>query len=387
MTRTSRWLATCSLALLCSAPATSAAGAPLSVSENSVSAVRLSAGKQIEQIIVDHKSAHPEIVGEAITVVTPKWSWSGATGGIPGSKERLTERHLFRIASVSKPFVAAAVLRLMEMGKVDITRAIDLYISDDTAKRLRSGGYDPALITVRQLLSHTSGICNFAGTAQFMAVVERDPQHRWTRGEQIQLAADHCKAEGAAGTVFAYSDTGYIILGEIIERETGKMLGPAVRDLINYKAIGLTDTYWEQTEPRPRAARFSGAMLDGIDMTAHDHSFDLYGGGGLISTTSDLARFFQALVEGRIFRQKRTLAALLAVPSVRRSENLPLMANGVILYPLGRFICIGHSGFWGQFVAYCPENGVAIAWSTNNNRHTTMNDSVIQKIIAVLDMK
>lgn len=342
---------------------------------------------QLQRIIDDHRKANPEIVGEAITVTTPTWAWSGATGGIPGSKEPLTERHLFRIASVTKPFVAAAILRLMEMGKVDITRPIDTYVSSDTAERLRSGGYDPAVITARHLLNHTSGICNFAGAPQFTEMVQREPQHRWTRGEQIQFAIDHCRPEGEPGAVFAYSDTGYIILGEIIERQTGKALGPAVRDLINYKAIGLTDTYWERMEPRPRSTRFSGAMLDGIDMTDHDHSFDLYGGGGLISTNIDLARFFEALVEGRIFKRKATLAVLLTAPSAKRPEGLPLLANGVTLYPVGRFICIGHRGFWGQFAVYCPENGIAIAWSTNNSSHAAKGADVTQEVAAALGME
>jgi len=384
----SGWTAAClALALLCGCPPARAQSAPPSLVTNETAAGRASVEEQIQKAIDEHLKANPEIVGEAITVMTPAWTWSGATGGVAGSNKRLTKHHLFRIASVTKPFVAAAILRLMEMGKIDITRPIETYVSGDTARRLRSGGYDAAVITVRQLLSHTSGICNFADTPQFVEIVTREPKHHWTRSEQIQFAVDHCKPAGKPGTMFAYSDTGYIILGEVIERQTGKALGSAVHGLIDYKAIGLTDTYWERMEPRPRLARFAGAMLDGIDMTSHDHSFDLYGGGGLISTTRDLACFFQALIEGRIFERKSTLAVLLTISFVKRPEGLPLFANGVALYPLGRFICIGHTGFWGQLALYCPENGVAIAWSTNNSRHASVNDSVIQKVGAALDMK
>ena len=387
MTRMYRWPAAfSSLVLLCGAQAAPAQSASSARSENGDRAASFSAAQRVRQIIEDHRKANPEIVGEAITVATPGWTWSGASGGIAGSKERLTDRHLFRIASVTKSFVAAAVLRLMEMGKVDITRPIDSYVSRDTAEHLRNGGYDPSVITVRQLLNHTSGICNFADTAQFQETVLRAPHRRWTRGEQIQYAVDHCKPEGEPGTVFAYSDTGYIILGEIIERQTGKALGPAVRNLIDYKAIGLNDTYWEQMEPRPDGARFSGAVLNGIDMTGYDHSFDLYGGGGLISTTGDLARFFRALVEGRVFEQRSTLAILLTVPSVKRPEGAPMYADGVTFFPLGRFTCIGHQGFWGQFAVYCPENGVAIAWSMNHNRQATISDTVPQAVAAALGM-
>lgn len=352
-----------------------------------VATANLAAGKHLLQILVDHQKANPEIVGEAITVTTPEWSWSGATGAVPGSSERLTERHLFRIASVTKPFVAASILRLMEMGKLDITRPIYAYVSADTNRRLRGGGYDPTAITVRQLMSHTSGLCNFGDSPEFAESVKRDSHHHWTRGEQIQFAVDHCEPAGAPGSVFAYSDTGYIILGEIIERATGNALGPAVRHLIDYKAIGLVDTYWEQMERQPRPGAFSGAMLSNIDMTHHDHSFDLYGGGGLISTTGDLARFFRALFEGHIFKRPNTLAALLNVPAAKRTEGLPLLANGVTLYPVGRFNCIGHHGFWGQLVVYCPENRVAIAWSTNNSSHATNGANVTQEIAAALGMQ
>ena len=346
----------------------------------------IEAGKRFQEIITDHQMANPEIIGEAVTIATPTWTWSGATGGVPGSKQPLTAHHAFRIASVTKPFVAAAILRLMEMGKVDITRSVDLYVSGDTATCLRSGGYDPAIITARQLLSHTSGICNFAGTDPFIEMVESEPHHRWTRGEQIQLAIDHGKPEGEPGSVVSYSDTGYVILGEIIERQTGKALGQAVRDLIDYGAVGLADTYWEQTESRPRRSQFSGAMLGDIDMTNHDHSFDLYGGGGLISTNGDLVRFFQALLEGRVFQQRNTLAALLTVPSVERPRGELTFANGVALYPFGRFIGFGHQGHWGQFAIQCPENGVTIAWSTNHSGDATNGADVRQQLASALGM-
>src|SRR5205807_7846965 len=114
---------------------------------------------------------------------------------------------------------------------------------------------------------------------------------------------------------YSYADTGYVILGEIVERTTGKPLPAAVSDLLKLKSLGIRSTYFESLEPPPpgalpRAHQYLGAA----DIHDIDPSFDLYGGGGQVSTTADLSRFFKALFQGRVFDHPETLAAGLVSP-------------------------------------------------------------------------
>jgi CubicO group peptidase (beta-lactamase class C family) len=106
----------------------------------------------------------------------------------------------------------------------------------------------------------------------------------------------------APGERFAYSDTGYVILGEVIEVAMGQALGPAVRQLLGFDALGLQRTHWEQQEPDPLAGLRARQCLREHDTAGLDASFDLHGGGGLVSTVDELCHFTSALCQGRIFR-------------------------------------------------------------------------------------
>jgi D-alanyl-D-alanine carboxypeptidase len=339
--------------------------------------------KQLQAAITEHKAATPVIAGEIISVWTPKWKWSGATGKVSGSQIPLTPQHSFRIASVTKSFTAAAILRLMETGRLDVTKPINDLVSKETSALLIAGGYDPAKITVQQLMSHTSGIYDYATDGKFTAKVISDPTHQWTRSEQIKHAMDNGKPIGKPGQFVSYSDTGYIILGEIIERKTGQNLASAVRSLLRFQKLGLADTYWEQAERKPGTSKasFTGNMFQDLDLTQANHSFDLFGGGGLISTTQDLNIFFRALVRGEVFDDRRTLAVLLTIPRAKQGEGEhDVYGNGVYPIQFGRNHCFGHGGFWGIAAFYCPASDITVTWTMNYAGEVSDKVDIFQRI-------
>jgi D-alanyl-D-alanine carboxypeptidase len=336
---------------------------------------------RLDALLAEHRASSPNIPGEVLTVVTPQWHWSGATGYANGKSTPMTVNQTFRIASVTKPYTAAAVLRLMEMGKLDITKPIAALISDASAAALRKGGYDPSTITVQQLLSHTSGIYDYAQDENFTARVMADPAHHWTRIEQINHAMTYGKPIDLPGKSYAYSDTGYVLLGEIIERQTGQNLGRAVRTLLRFDRLKLQRTYWEQLEPKPANASIAAHFIGKVDMTGANPSLDLFGGGGIVSTVGDTAIFYRALVRGDVFDDRRTLAVMMTSVGAKRPVGDPGMHNnGLYLVRMGRWQCWGHAGFWGQLVAYCPESDVTFAWTfnqaevSNDNMHKFAND-------------
>jgi D-alanyl-D-alanine carboxypeptidase len=151
----------------------------------------------------------------------------GVRGGQPGS---LTPGRPFRIASNTKTFTAAATLRLVEQGAIGLDDPLAERASPELVALLRQDGYAVDAITIRQLLQHTSGLYDYAEDPNDEAEVTADPGRRWIRADQVREATRLGDPLGPPGQQFAYSDTGYILLGDIIERATGKTLGAAYRD-------------------------------------------------------------------------------------------------------------------------------------------------------------
>ncbi|WP_169928549.1 serine hydrolase domain-containing protein [Labilithrix luteola] len=256
----------------------------------------------------------------------------------------------FRIASVTKTFVAAAVLRLVEDGRLGLDAPIGGLLPAPYPSILKDGGYDPDAITVHQLLAHTSGLYDYAQTDAYVEAVFSEPTHVWTREEQVRFAMTHGKPVGKPGEVFEYSDTGYVLLGAIIETITGKGLAAALRELDRFEALGLTHTWLETLEPAPADAQPRAPQTyGGVPLTTIDASSDLWGGGGLVSTVHDVEAFFRALFGGRVFSKPETLTTMLT----RTAASEP-GALGIFTKEIEGTTCFYHEGFWGILSLHCP---------------------------------
>jgi D-alanyl-D-alanine carboxypeptidase len=341
--------------------------------------------EELKAALMANMSGDSAIAGEALFVRTSKWEWSGAVGNADRKTETMTPFHAFRTGSVTKPFVAAATLRLMEMGSIDIAASIGGYVSDDTKALLTRGGYDVPKITVQQLLGHTSGIYDYGRDTKYLEQAIGNQLYAWTRREQIVFAMENGKPVALPGTAYDYSDTGYIILGEIIERTTGKNIGLSVRELLDYKKLGLVETYWEQLETKPGLAPFAPNSFFGQDLRDADHSFDLYGGGGIISTVRELGVFYRALALGQVFEKSSTLTTLLYVQPVERGKN-NIEGNGIIYSTIGSTECIGHGSVWLVSVNYCPAKDVTISWTVNNSGDLEPFSQTLQKLGSILGL-
>jgi len=281
-------------------------------------------------------------------------NWAGALGsadGAGGPPARVDQP--FRIASVTKTFVATAVLKLVENRRFTLETPIAGLVAPATARRLGEAGADPSAISVGQLLTHRSGLFDYAQTPEYVEQVLAAPQRCWTRAEQLELALT-VTPPIESDVVFAYSDTNYILLGEILERATGQSLAAALRTLIDYRRVGLRNTWLESEEPAPagigpRLHQFLG----GVDTHDFDPSFDLYGGGGLVSTTQDLATVFRALLRGRILAPATVAAMTSDVYGGGFAQEA--YAVGLTAFYIGDTACLGHTGVYGILAAHCPE--------------------------------
>jgi D-alanyl-D-alanine carboxypeptidase len=317
----------------------------------------------ITALIDSFHHALPETKGIIVHVEAPgqKLSWSYATGASDTvSGHKLSAAQPVLTASNTKTYVAAAILRLQEMKKLTIEQSVDELLPSGSRELLRSDGYDLKAIRVKHLLSHSSGIDDYVNDAYFEEV-DANRRKRWTREEQIKLAATVGKPLGAPGDTFKYADVNYLLLTEIIESKTGKAFPAAIRELLQYDRIGLAQTWFTTLEPEPEKhapPAHQYWMKKHWDAQDFDPSWDLYGGGGIVATAGDMARFFQALFDRRIIKDSATLALM----------HRPVMQGDPHNYCLGiRVLSIGgypawyHGGFWGTDAAYFPDLDASIA--------------------------
>ncbi len=316
--------------------------------------------------------------------------WEAAVGvSDAASGAGLTARQPLRIASITKTYVAAAVLRLHEDGVVALDAPVGDHLLPATVRALRGGGYDPLTITLRMLLQHTSGVADYATTEAFLGRVLTEPSHRWTRAEQLQLAMDVSRPIGAPratpGTEFGYSDTGYILLGEVLEQVTGDPLHTALHQLLSFDALGLDATWLESVEPPPPGAPpRPHQYLDSTDTWAFDPSFDLFGGGGLVASLADASRFLRALFEGDVFRDPETLALMTSVTPVSVAATEGGYGMGIARVRYAGVDCFGHGGFWGTVVRYCPEPDVLVAGAVTSTAGRAMLDGLVRRTLTFM---
>lgn len=341
-------------------------------------------GTAFQEVLDDFVASSTRIHGAMLHVEVPAigLSWSGASG--VDDKQAQTTLHPaqpFRIASVTKTFVAATVLRLVEEGKLALSEPISRYISQTHQDLLKEDRYDLDKITIQHLLSHTSGLFDYAlGNENYPNLVAARPQYRWSRTEQLKAAIEYGDPYGMPGETYHYSDTGYILLGEIIESVYDTTMAEAMRVLLNYDELALNETWLESVEAHPEESlpRVHQYFQE-YDTYTWDPSMDLYGGGGLVSTTFDLARFFYLLFNDSVFKSPDTDELMLTQTelSARLSDaksgvvqfEVPEVTDyrlGVDAFKLYGMDVYAHTGFWGVLVAYIPAIDASIAINIPN---------------------
>lgn len=219
---------------------------------------------------------------------------------------------IFRIASITKQFTAVMVLKLAEQGKLSLSDPISKYFPDFP----KAEG-----ITVRHLLDHTSGIHNYTDKAFFEQRAWRD---RDSKEMLALIAGQDDLIDFPVGTDFRYNNSGYTLAGLVIEKVTGRGYGAAFDDLIA-KPLGLRDTaYDDERAIVPRRSKGFG-VRDGKIVFARPLAVSVTGGaGGLRSTATDLLRWHQALLGGKVLKPESL--ALMIEPG-KLSDGRPSTAN------------------------------------------------------------
>jgi CubicO group peptidase (beta-lactamase class C family) len=298
-----------------------------------------------------------------------------------------------RIASVTKTYTAATILRLVEIKKLSLHDPIEQHASPGLIDVLRSGGYDTSAITILHLLQHSSGIADYAGNEDnyqgpFQEAVLSNPLKNWTRIEQVEFAVKNYVPVCEPGHEFHYSDTGYILLGDIIERATQQTYAAAMRSLLHYSKLGLGSTYLEDSEPVPdHLLPQAHAYAGDFDLSDIDASYDLFGGGGIVATVQDVSKFFAALFDSSIFEHESTLNVMVGkgVSPLQASVDEPAHLS---LYPrnVGSERCYQHSGFSGITALYSPGRATSVTFTIlqSNTSSSVHEDELLKDVLAMI---
>jgi CubicO group peptidase (beta-lactamase class C family) len=194
---------------------------------------------------------------------------------------------IFRIGSVTKQFTAAGILLLADRAKLSLDDDITKYVPD-----LDTGG---RRITLEHLLTHTSGIANYTDLPAWRSSWGSD----LTPPQIIDLFR-HAPLTGEPGAAWRYSNSGYILLGAVIEKVTGRPYAEFMRNQV-FLPLGLTQTMYD--DPRrvlPRRARGYVRDGDGFANAPYLSMTQPFAAGALVSTVDDLARWDAALTAGRL---------------------------------------------------------------------------------------
>ena len=291
--------------------------------------------------------------GAILHVDSPKLGhWTGAAGlGRVTPRVAMHPRDRFRAGSIIKPFVAVVVLQLAERGQLSLDSRLPAVMPSGTARRIPHAHG----ITVRMLLGHRSGIAEW-DTPDIDEYIARHPAKIWTLQEILALAAKHPPVF-APGTGFFYSNTDYNLLGLIIEHVTGRSWrGEIARRVI--APLNLRRTYL----PTPGHRSIQGDHAHGyrevngkiVDVTRIDPSVaGAAGGGALVTTLDDLARFLDAVFAGRLFQRRRTLREMLTLAPAQSDGGLTGYGLGIEQRTLpGGIQLIGHLGTAGGYRSY-----------------------------------
>ncbi len=337
------------------------------------------------QTVVDRTLAeNPIAPGIVVHVTCPglDLDWTGTAGTVSHDDPTpLAANHTVRIASNTKTYTAAAMLRLVEQGRLGLDDPLGRHLMVEERALLAGDGYDLDAITLRHVLSHTAGLADHSDGDTYGERIFAEPQHHWTRHEVLTMCVKLFDPVGAPGERYKYSDTGYVLLGAIIERTTGRNLGEATRDLIDYRRLGLDATWWETLEPQPTTAGPRAHQYYGeVDCTDFHPSFDLYGGGGLVCDARDLAAFMRALLAGTVLHDEATLAAM-------TGSGTPPYRLGLMCMELGGSLAWGHQGFWNTFAFHVPSldvtvSGAILNHDAVNGRHLA--DALVAEMAAAL---
>ena len=285
----------------------------------------------------------------------------------------ITPDTVFRIGSITKQFSAAIMLQLVAEGKVSLDDRLSKFLPD-----YPKPGADA---TIAQLLNHTVGVQSYTSIPGWM--VEKNTARAFTTEQMIAEFKD-MPAPSKPGEKFEYNNSGYVLVGAVIEKVTGKPWHVNVDERIA-KPLGLTTIrYGELEATTPKMAKGytdkEGKVADAMTI----HMSVPHAAGALIGSVEDLARWNAALHHGKVVRPD--LYAKMIAPTVMPDGSSEDYGFGIRNQEVRSRKAIGHGGGIFGFSTdsiYLPKEDLFVAVFTNSDSPATDPGMVMLKLAAL----
>ncbi|CAI8812278.1 D-alanyl-D-alanine carboxypeptidase [Brevibacillus sp. IT-7CA2] len=272
------------------------------------------------------------------------WGYAAGVSNLSTKKPMETDFR-FRIGSVTKTFTATVVLQLAGENRLNLDDSIEKWLPGV----IQGNGYDGNQITIRQILNHTSGI------AEYLRSKDADmmnPKKSYTAEELVKIGLS-LPPDFAPGKGWSYSDTGYVLLGILIEKITGNSYAEEIENRI-IEPLELSNTFLPGNSsviPGTKHAR-GYFQPDGAselkDVTYYNPSI-ASSAGDMISTADDLNKFFSYLLSGKLLKEQQLKQMLTTVPT--GSAEISGYGLGIYETKLPNGVSIwGHTGSIPGFI-------------------------------------
>jgi D-alanyl-D-alanine carboxypeptidase len=286
---------------------------------------------------------------------------------------------LFRLASVSKSFVATVVLQLVSEGLLNLDERIAEYLPAEIIENIENA--DEA--TIRQMLQMTSGIYNYTESDAYYEAVEADPDYPWKASEVIEFAYGE-DAYFDVGDDYTYSNTNYILAQLIIEAARGNSLADELENRI-FEPLGMDSCYLETPDvfAENLARGYTWMFDDYIDITEVNDGVGL-GDGGIVCNAEDLGIFLPALYDGELLNDAM-LEEMFDVLESGEGEGYGL---GIVVEDGDYGLEIWHDGASSGFQSlmdYLPDENLSVVILTNNFDSEIVGDLFYDALDTVLD--
>ncbi len=322
------------------------------------------------------------------------FSWSGAAGIANHDKQlAMTKDIPIFISSITKLYTAAVIMQLYEKGKLSLDDPMSKYLPENLIQGIHvyKGKDYSNEITIKELLSHTSGIADYytekpKGGKNIFEVFLEDPERSWTVDETIERARNKLKPNFIPGMKASYSDTNFQLLGKIIEVITGKPLHIVYEEFL-FIPLGLTHTWLigSSTSQAALSGHPADVFYKDMDITRIRSNGAYWADGGIVTTAEEMIIFLKSLNEGQIV-SKDTLKLM---QNWHKLEFPHQYGYGIMYFKMPYFMMKipplwGHSGSTGSFLYYSEDLNLYMAGSINQAESKIKPFNLMQKVIKAI---
>jgi D-alanyl-D-alanine carboxypeptidase len=245
------------------------------------------------------------VPGIAAAVISPEGNWTGSAGWASiEQKIPMKPCHLQYLQSISKTYMAVAIMMLKEQGKIDLDKPITHYLKPLHSQTVK----DAEKITVRMLLNHTSGIPDYNFSPAYVAFLLQHPTHVFTPEDYLAYIKGK-SADFEPGTKYAYRNVNYVLLALMADHITGDHAAFISQHI--FKALRLSNTFYRSDSgylhyahlPASYWDRNSNGMLEDASTLQRNNVANMIGDDGIVTTPQDAVLFLQGLVTGKLVTQ------------------------------------------------------------------------------------